>query len=79
MPQLDMARTLARGGVTPAELRQKCRASEQDLVAFLQACLLLSMVSWRPLRLPGESEVDGAPDAQDDVGSSDMKRRSAGA
>ncbi len=49
---LDMARVLARGGVTPSALRRECRVSERELRRFLQACLFLCLVWWRPARLP---------------------------
>ena len=67
--QMAMARVLARGGVTPSMLRRECQVSERQLRGFLQACLFLCLVWWRPARLPewaaepGEagSRLDGAP------------------
>ena len=66
---LAMARVLARGGVTPSMLRRECQVSERQVRGFLQACLFLCLVWWRPARLPewaleaGEagSRPDGAP------------------
>ena len=50
---LAMARVLGRGGVTPSMLRRECQVSERQLRGFLQACLFLCLVWWRPGRLPG--------------------------
>ena len=44
----EMARELARGGVTPSQLRRQCRAGVVETRRFLQACLFLALVSWQP-------------------------------
>lgn len=62
---LAMARVLARGGVTPSQLRRECRVSERELRAFLQACLFLCLVWWRPAELPAWAEEPLAPGAGD--------------
>jgi hypothetical protein len=49
---LAMAQVLGRGGVTPSVLRRECQVSERQLRGFLQACLFLCLVWWRPGRLP---------------------------
>ena len=43
---LELARVLARGRVTPSQLRRECRAGVDELRAFLQAALLVGLVSW---------------------------------
>jgi len=49
LPQhLAMARELARGPVSPAELRRRCRVGLGDLRGFLQAALFLGLVHWLP-------------------------------
>lgn len=45
---LDMARCLAAGPVSPAELRRRARVSLRELRGFLQACLFLGLVHWLP-------------------------------
>lgn len=47
-PHLEMARVLAAGPVSPAELRRRCRVGIGDLRAFLQACLFLGLLHWLP-------------------------------
>lgn len=42
----DMARVLARGGVTPSQLRRECHASVGELRRFLQAGLFLALLHW---------------------------------
>lgn len=49
LPQhLALAREIARGPVSPADLRRRCRASLPDLRGFLQAALFLGLVHWLP-------------------------------
>lgn len=43
---LEMARALAEGPMTPAQLRQKCRADVAELRCFLQAGLWLGLLGW---------------------------------
>jgi hypothetical protein len=43
-----LARELARGPCSPAELRRRCRVSLADLRGFLQACLFLGLANWMP-------------------------------
>jgi hypothetical protein len=60
---LAMARVLARGGVTPSVLRRECQVSERQLRGFLQACLFLCLVAWRPARLPAWAQDPAEPPA----------------
>ncbi|MEN9629006.1 MAG: hypothetical protein RJA10_2233 [Pseudomonadota bacterium] len=46
----DMARCLAQGPTSPADLRRLSRVGLVDLRAFLQACLFLGLVYWVPER-----------------------------
>jgi hypothetical protein len=49
LPQhLEMARCLAAGPVSPADLRRRCRVSLRDLRGFLQAVLFLGLSHWMP-------------------------------
>ena len=49
LPQhLELARHLAHGPVSPAELRRRCRLSLADLRGFLQAGLFLGLLHWLP-------------------------------
>lgn len=49
LPQhLEMARMLAAGPISPAELRRRCRVGITDLRGFLQACLFLGLLHWLP-------------------------------
>ena len=49
LPQhLEMARHLAAGPVSPAELRLRSRVGLSDLRGFLQACLFLGLAHWVP-------------------------------
>lgn len=49
LPQhLEMARVLAAGPISPAELRRRCRVGITDLRAFLQASLFLGLLHWLP-------------------------------
>lgn len=43
---LEIARCLAQGPISPAELRRRCRLSLLDLRGFLQAALFLGLVHW---------------------------------
>ena len=43
---LERARALAEGPMTPAQLRQKCRADVAELRCFLQAGLWLGLLGW---------------------------------
>jgi hypothetical protein len=65
---LAMARVLARGGVTPSQLRRECRVSERELRGFLQACLFLCLVWWRPAQLPDWADEPLAPGGGRDAG-----------
>jgi hypothetical protein len=58
---LAMARVLAGGGITPSVLRRECRVSEHALRAFVQACLVLCLVWWRPAQLPAWAEEPAEP------------------
>jgi len=42
----EMARLLAFGALSPADLRRRARVSLHDLRAFLQGCLFLGLVHW---------------------------------
>lgn len=42
----EIARVLARGGVTPSQLRRECLAGVIELRCFLQACLFLALLRW---------------------------------
>lgn len=53
---LAMAHVLSRGGVTPSQLRREGQVSARQLRRFLQACLVLGLVAWRPARLPAWAE-----------------------
>lgn len=44
----EMARCLAQGPVSPADLRRRARVGLSDLRAFLQASLFLGLVYWVP-------------------------------
>lgn len=49
LPQhLEMARCLAAGPISPADLRRRCRVSLSDLRGFLQALLFLGLTYWMP-------------------------------
>lgn len=43
---LELARTMAGGGMTPSRLRRECRTSIAEIRCFLQACLFLGLVQW---------------------------------
>jgi hypothetical protein len=43
---LEIARCLAQGPISPADLRRRCRLSLLDLRGFLQAALFLGLVHW---------------------------------
>jgi hypothetical protein len=46
----ELARCLAAGPVSAAELRRRCRVSVSDLRGFLQAGLFLGLIHWLPTR-----------------------------
>lgn len=50
---LELARCLAQGPISPAELRRRCRVSLSDLRGFLQAALFLGLVYWGQAGDPG--------------------------
>ena len=54
---LDMARCLAAGPLSPAQLQRQARVSLRELRGFLQACLFLGLVHWLPR--PGEVSPAG--------------------
>lgn len=44
---LEMARALARGPMSPSQLRRECRADLAELRCFLQSCLFLGLLRWQ--------------------------------
>ncbi len=51
---IELARLLQQRPLTPSELRRRARVSVQDLRRFLQAALMVGLLSWQPDRTAGD-------------------------